>query len=241
MRLLKKLYLVKVSNLEAIVLAGGLGTRLKSVVSNVPKPMAPIGNKPFLEYILKYLKKNGITRAILSVGYKSEIIEEYFGNNFEGIELVYSVEKEPLGTGGAIKKAMSKVKSSQVYIINGDTFFDVNLKNLILEDNSKIILSLKHMKNFDRYGCVESDANNLVTAFTEKGYRECGNINGGIYLAYKDIFNNYDLEEKFSFEEFMQTNFASLNISVKVFDNYFIDIGIPEDYQKAKSELNNVI
>ena len=137
--------MVKVSDLEAIVLAGGLGTRLKSVVSNVPKPMAPIGDKPFLEYILKYLKKNGITRAILSVGYKSEIIEEYFGNNFEGIDLVYSVEKEPLGTGGAIKKAMSKVKSNQVYIINGDTFFDINLKSLILEDNSKIILSLKHI------------------------------------------------------------------------------------------------
>ena len=118
--------------------------------------MAPIGDKPFLEYILKYLKKNGITRAILSVGYKSEIIEEYFGNNFEGIDLVYSVEKEPLGTGGAIKKAMSKVKSNQVYIINGDTFFDINLKSLILEDNSKIILSLKHMKNFDRYGCTKN-------------------------------------------------------------------------------------
>ena len=241
MRLLKKLYLVKVSNLEAIVLAGGLGTRLKSVVSNVPKPMAPIGNKPFLEYILKYLKKNGITRAILSVGYKSEIIEEYFGNNFEGIDLVYSVEKEPLGTGGAIKKAMSKVKSNQVYIINGDTFFDVNLKSLILEDNSKIILSLKHMKNFDRYGCVESDENNLVTAFTEKGYREYGNINGGIYLAFKNIFDNYELEEKFSFEEFMQTNFESLKISVKVFENYFIDIGIPEDYEKAQSEINKHI
>ncbi|MCT7604564.1 nucleotidyltransferase family protein [Aliarcobacter butzleri] len=227
--------------MEAIVLAGGLGTRLKSVVSNVPKPMAPIEDKPFLEYILKYLKKSGITRVILSVGYKSEIIEEYFGNNFEGIDLVYSVEKEPLGTGGAIKKAMSKVKSNQVYIINGDTFFDVNLKSLILEDNSKIILSLKHMKNFDRYGCVESDVNNLVTAFTEKGYRESGNINGGIYLARKEIFNNYDLKEKFSFEEFMQTNFAILNISVKVFDNYFIDIGIPEDYAKAQSEINEHI
>ncbi|MBD3842888.1 MAG: NTP transferase domain-containing protein, partial [Campylobacterales bacterium] len=151
--------------MEAIVLAGGLGTRLKSVVSNVPKPMATIGDKPFLEYILKYLKKNGITRVILSVGYKLEIIEEYFGNNFEGIELIYSKEDEPLGTGGAIKKAMSKVKSSKVYIINGDTFFDVNLKSLILVDNSKITLSLKHMKNFDRYGCVESDENNLVTAF----------------------------------------------------------------------------
>jgi D-glycero-alpha-D-manno-heptose 1-phosphate guanylyltransferase len=90
-------------DLEAIVLAGGLGTRLRSVVSDLPKPMAPIGDKPFLEYILKYLQKNGITRAILSVGYKWETIKEHFGDKFENIELIYSVENESLGTGGAIK------------------------------------------------------------------------------------------------------------------------------------------
>ena len=228
-------------DLEAIVLAGGLGTRLRSVVSDLPKPMAPIGDKPFLEYILKYLQKNGITRVILSVGYKWETIKEYFGDKFESIELVYSLEDEPLGTGGAIKKTMNQVKNSQVYIINGDTFFGVDLKSLVLEDNSKLILSLKHMINFDRYGCVESDDNNLVKAFTEKGYRESGNINGGIYLASKNIFDNFDLDEKFSFEEFMQVNFEELKISVQVFEKYFIDIGIPEDYQKAQSEIKNHI
>jgi len=227
--------------MEAIVLAGGLGTRLRSVVSDLPKPMAPIGDKPFLEYILKYLQKNGITRVILSVGYKWETIKEYFGDKFENIELVYSVENEPLGTGGAIKKAMNQVKNSQVYIINGDTFFDVDLKSLVLENDSKLILSLKHMVNFDRYGCVESDENNFVTAFTEKGYRESGNINGGIYLASKNIFSNFDLNEKFSFEEFMQINFAKLKISVKIFENYFIDIGIPEDYKRAQNELTQYI
>jgi D-glycero-alpha-D-manno-heptose 1-phosphate guanylyltransferase len=227
--------------MEAIVLAGGLGTRLRSVVSDLPKPMAPIGNKPFLEYILKYLQKNGVKRVILSVGYKWKTIKEYFGDKFDNIELVYSVEDEPLGTGGAIKKAMNQVRNSQVYIINGDTFFDVDLKNLSLEDNSKLILSLKHMINFDRYGCVESDDKNLVTAFTEKGYRESGNINGGIYLASKDIFDGYNLDEKFSFEEFMQENFKTLKASVKVFENYFIDIGIPEDYERAQSEIKNHI
>jgi D-glycero-alpha-D-manno-heptose 1-phosphate guanylyltransferase len=227
--------------MEAIVLAGGLGTRLRSVVTDVPKPMAPIGDKPFLEYILRYLQKNCVTKAILSVGYKWKTIKEYFGDKFENIELVYSVEDEPLGTGGAIKKAMNQVRKNQVYIINGDTFFDVDLKNLSLEDNSKLILSLKHMINFDRYGCVESDDKNLVTAFTEKGYRESGNINGGIYLASKDIFDGYNLDEKFSFEEFMQENFKTLKASVKVFENYFIDIGIPEDYERAQSEIKNHI
>ena len=226
-------------DLEAIVLAGGLGTRLRSVVSDLPKPMAPIGDKPFLEYILKYLQKNGITRAILSVGYKWETIKEYFGDKFEDIELIYSVEDEPLGTGGAIKKAMNQVKNSQVYIINGDTFFDVDLKSLDLKDKSQLILSLKPMSDFDRYGCVENDENNLVTVFTEKGYRESGNINGGIYLASKDIFDPYDLEEKFSFEEFMQENFKQLKISSAIFNNYFIDIGIPEDYEKAQIDLRS--
>lgn len=223
--------------MEAIVLAGGLGTRLRSVVSDLPKPMAPIGDKPFLEYILKYLQRNDITRAILSVGYKWEAIKEYFGDKFENIELVYSVEDEPLGTGGAIKKAMSHIKNEQVYIINGDTFFDVELKSLALYHESKLMLSLKHMTNFDRYGCVERDKSNFVTTFTEKGFRESGNINGGIYLASKDIFDDYELNEKFSFEEFMQNEFKGLKISAKVFENYFIDIGIPEDYEKAQSEI----
>lgn len=227
--------------MEAIVLAGGLGTRLRSVVSDLPKPMAPIGDKPFLEYILKYLQNNGISRAILSVGYKWETIKEYFGDKFENIELIYSVEDEPLGTGGAIKKAMNQVKNSQVYIINGDTFFDVDLRSLVLENNSKLILSLKHMTNFDRYGCVESNDNNLVAAFTEKGYREFGNINGGVYLASRDLFDIYELDENFSFEEFMQDNFKNLKITTKVFDGYFIDIGIPEDYEKAQSEIKNHI
>ena len=231
----------KAFKLEAIVLAGGFGTRLRSVVSEVPKPMAIIGDKPFLEYVLQYLQKNEIKRVILAVGYKWKIIKEYFGDKFENIELVYSVEDEPLGTGGAIKKAMNQVQNNQIYIINGDTFFDVDLKSLSLIENSKLMLALKYMTNFNRYGSVEIDKNNFVTAFVEKGYRKFGNINGGIYLASKDIFDGYELNKQFSFEEFMQENFKKLQISSTIFDNYFIDIGIPEDYEKAQSEIKNHI
>ncbi len=227
--------------MEAIILAGGLGTRLKKVVSNVPKPMAPIGEKPFLEYIFRYLKKNSIQRVILSVGYKWETIRDYFGDNFDGIEIVYSVENEPLGTGGAIKKAMSQVESQKVYIINGDTFFNVNLNDLKLEKGSRITLSLKKMYNFDRYGCVKLDTNNLVSSFLEKSYKKEGNINGGVYLVKKNIFDNFTLEEKFSFEEFMEKKFQTLKIGAKVFDNFFIDIGIPSDYKKAQKEMNTYL
>lgn len=224
--------------MEAIVLAGGLGTRLRSVITDIPKPMAPVCGKPFLEYILKYLQKNKITKVVLSVGYKWETIKEYFGDNFEDIELVYSVEDEPLGTGGAIKKALSFCEDKKIYIINGDTFFDVNLQELNLQNSSKIVLSLKAMQDFDRYGCVQTNKEGFVTAFNEKEYRKAGNINGGIYLVSKDVFDNFELEEKFSFEEFMQSNFNNLNISSKVFDSYFIDIGIPEDYEKAQIDLS---
>lgn len=239
MRLSKNPSLEKASNLEAIVLAGGLGTRLRSILLDVPKPMAPIGEKPFLEYILKYLHHNGIARVILSVGYKWKIIQAYFGNNFMGIELIYSIEDEPLGTGGAIKKALALCKHNNIFVVNGDTFFNVNLQGLKLPENSQIELSLKPMKNFDRYGCVETNHKGFVTTFTEKGFRESGNINGGIYLLSKNIFDKFSLTEKFSFEEFIQTNFKQLNISTKVFDDYFIDIGIPEDYHNAQIDLRS--
>ncbi len=227
--------------MEAIVLAGGLGTRLQSVVSDVPKPMAPIGEKPFLEYIFRYLKKNNITRIILSVGYKWETIKEYFGDSYDDMELVYSVENEPLGTGGAIKKAISYVNEDEVYIINGDTFFDVDLSHLKLVDSSKIKLSLKKMYDFDRYGCVESDKYGFVTNFSEKSHRPEGNINGGIYLAKTDVFDAFDLKEKFSFEVFMEENFKQLHISTEVFNGYFIDIGIPADYARAQAELKKFL
>jgi len=223
--------------MEAVVLAGGFGTRLQSVVSDVPKPMAPVNEKPFLEYILKYLKKNSITRVILSVGYKWEVIQNHFGNDFEGIELIYSVEDEPLGTGGAIKKALQFVQNKQVYIINGDTLFNISLNALKLQNNSKLQLSLKNLKDFDRYGCVESDNNGYVTTFCEKSYKKEGNINGGIYLMASDIFDSFQLNDKFSFEEFMEKNFKNINSTVRIFDDYFIDIGIPKDYEKVQKEI----
>ncbi|QKJ22278.1 nucleotidyltransferase family protein [Poseidonibacter lekithochrous] len=226
--------------MEAIVLAGGLGTRLKSVVSELPKPMAPICDRPFLEYILNYLHKNGIKRVILSVGYKWETIKEYFGYSYENMELIYSIENEPLGTGGAIKKAMDKIKNKIFFIINGDTFFNIDLKNLTLKEDSKLMLSLKKMNNFDRYGCVEHK-NGYITEFREKEYYERGDINCGIYLASTDIFDKYNIEYKFSFEEFIQNNFKELRTTSEVFDNYFIDIGIPEDYALAQKEIENYV
>ncbi|EAL7229894.1 D-glycero-D-manno-heptose 1-phosphate guanosyltransferase, partial [Campylobacter coli] len=216
--------------MQAIVLAGGLGTRLRSVVQDLPKPMAPINGKPFLAFVLEYLKKQGITEIILSVSYKYELIQEYFKDEFEGMKIRYNVEKELLGTGGAIKDALKLVKN-EVYVVNGDTFFDIDLKKLVL-NGSKICIALKQMQNFDRYGTVNVDEQGIVTSFEEKVFKKQGLINGGIYLLKKDIFDEFSLEKKFSFEEFLQENYKLLKIQTQIFDDYFIDIGIPEDYIK---------
>ncbi|HFN7088240.1 TPA: nucleotidyltransferase family protein [Campylobacter coli] len=216
--------------MQAIVLAGGLGTRLRSVVQALPKPMAPINGKPFLAFVLEYLKKQGITEIILSVSYKYELIQEYFKDEFHGMKIHYNIEKELLGTGGAIKDALKLVKN-EVYVLNGDTFFDVDLKKLVL-NGSKICIALKQMQNFDRYGTVNVDEQGIVTSFEEKVFKKQGLINGGVYLLKKDIFNNFSLERKFSFEEFLQENYKTLKIQTQIFDDYFIDIGVPKDYKE---------
>lgn len=207
-----------------------MGTRLKSVISDVPKPMAPIGEKPFLHYIFKYLKSQNVKKVVLCVSYKKEVIQEYFLDNYLGISIQYSIENEPLGTGGAVFQALSMLSGKMAYILNGDTFFDIDLARLKLRKESKITLALKSMKDFDRYGCVELDKDFKIQAFREKEYKKIGFINGGIYLIDRAIFEGYDLASKFSFEEFIQEHFIALNAYGEKFDDYFIDIGIPEDY-----------
>ncbi|MCE7321242.1 nucleotidyltransferase family protein [Campylobacter coli] len=218
--------------MQAIVLAGGLGTRLRSVVQDLPKPMAPINGKPFLAFVVEYLKKQGITEIILSVSYKYELIQEYFKDEFHGMKIHYNIEKELLGTGGAIKDALKFIQN-QAYVLNGDTIFDIDLKKLALND-SKICIALKQMQNFDRYGTVNVDNQGIVTSFEEKVFKKRGLINGGIYLLKKDIFDNFDLEKKFSFEKFLQENFELLKIQTQIFNDYFIDIGVPQDYKLFK-------
>ncbi|WP_300796582.1 nucleotidyltransferase family protein [Helicobacter sp. UBA3407] len=225
--------------MQAIVLAGGFGTRLKAVIKEIPKPMAPIGEKPFLEYILKYLKYQGVCSVILSVSYRYEAIQEYFQDNFLGLEILYSIEKEPLGTGGAIKQALELANRNPLFVLNGDTYFDVCLSNLKFEEGSKICLGLKKMKNFERYGCVEINQKGRIEAFKEKEFRQEGFINGGVYLVDKSLFEGFSLENKFSFESFLQNHFKELKASARVFEDFFIDIGISEDYELAKIKMQD--
>lgn len=228
------------SNIPAIILAGGLGTRLRSVIADLPKPMAEINGKPFLHYVFLYLKKEKISEAVLAVGYQSHIIESHFGNRYLGVNIQYSREDKPLGTGGGIKRAFELVKD-HAYVLNGDTFFDIDLsllQDFHFDHSADISLALKPMKNFDRYGTVEL-ADNRIVSFHEKQYCKEGLINGGVYFFEKNIFSTV-AEEKFSFEKSILEKFVTeKNISGRVFDDYFIDIGIPEDFAQAQVDFRS--
>lgn len=230
--------------MEVIILAGGLGTRLRSVVSEVPKCMAPVAGKPFLWYLLKYLSRYEVSKVILSVGYLREVIYKWIDEvKFEfPFEFEYAVEEVPLGTGGGIKLAMSKAASGDVVVLNGDTFFDVNLSELMKKHNqypSSVTLALKSMRDFDRYGrVIINEQNNRITEFKEKEYCKEGLINGGVYIVNKNESIFEGLPKKFSFETSVFEPQCKLGKLFGVVQNgYFIDIGIPEDYKHANFEL----
>ena len=226
--------------MEAIILAGGFGTRIQSVVSDVPKPMAPVCGKPFLYYILQSLVQQKIERIILAVGYKNEVIINYLGYKFQSADLIYSIEVEPLGTGGGIRKGIEMTVGKKVLIINGDTYFDLSISELDQfhsNGNFDLTMCLKPMVHFDRYGTVTVDQN-MVIGMKEKQACESGLINGGVYLINREIIEKFPVGSKFSFEkDFLEKEVNHLKFGAFISDNFFIDIGIPEDYEKAQEDF----
>ncbi|MBS1513229.1 MAG: nucleotidyltransferase family protein [Bacteroidetes bacterium] len=228
--------------LEAIILAGGLGTRLRSVVADLPKCMAPVNGVPFLAFIIKALQQQGVIRFIFSLGYKNENIIDYMETHYPALDKVYVIEKEQLGTGGAIKESCKAAQQPSVIVVNGDTLFDVNLQELYdihTKQKAACTLALKPMEHFSRYGVVETNNQAHVTAFREKQYRDKGMINGGVYALDVQRFLRDPLPDIFSFEkEYLEKNTGSNKLYGIAFDAYFIDIGIPEDYERAQKELH---
>lgn len=226
--------------MEAIILAGGLGTRLRDVLGDIPKSLAPIQGKAFLCHLLDHLKNHGITRVVLATGFKHESIQEIMGSQYNGITVSYSYEKTPLGTGGAIKKALAKTQDDAVFILNGDTFFKIALKalwNFYRHHAGDIALALKQLDDTGRYGTVQV-AGSHVRGFEEKNVLgKSGLINGGIYVVKRDLFNKIQTPEIFSFEnDFLAKHVNNLNITGLVFTDHFIDIGVPKDYARAQKE-----
>jgi D-glycero-alpha-D-manno-heptose 1-phosphate guanylyltransferase len=231
----------------AVILAGGFGTRLQSVVSNIPKPMAPINDLPFLHYQLNYLKHFGIKNVIFSVGYLAENIKNYFGNNFNELEIEYVLEKTPLGTGGGIRLALQQSEENLVLVLNGDSFFDINLNqfyNYHINEDAQISLALREVDDASRYGTIVKNEHNTIISFQEKNnLSQPGIINGGVYIIDSSLYLKHTPAEKnFSIEkDFFEKQLSNLSIKGFQFNGYFIDIGIPEDYQKAQHDFERFI
>ncbi len=227
--------------MDAIVLVGGFGTRLSQVLPDVPKPMAPINEKPFLAYLLTYLAKQGMRRVVLPVHYKREQIMSYFGAQFQGLSIDYVVEEKPLGTGGAIQNALQQVGwQDTVFVLNGDTFVRLEYARWFKEYQTQSALfsmALRQVDDAGRYGHV-TVKDETVTAFCEKGTAGPGLINAGVYLFKPALLLEQGLPEAFSFEtDFLMPKVALIKPKAFIADDYFIDIGIPSDYARAQVDL----
>ena len=227
--------------MQAILLCGGMGTRLRSVVSDRPKPMADICGKPFLQYLLEMLRDKGITEVIFALGYMGEMIEEYFrdGSAF-GLKISYSYEEEPLGTGGAIRNALPKILEEEVLVLNADTYFPMDYQGLLRfhqENDGDFSLATRAVPDISRYGAVRRDAAGRILVWNEKledgGQPLAGEINGGIYVMKKSLIAEIP-EGKQSLEQDCIPKWLSegKRILGLPFDGYFMDIGIPKDYQQ---------
>lgn len=227
--------------MKAIVLAGGLGTRLASVTGDIPKPMAPVGARPFLEYLLDYLIEQGSDGIVLAVSHKWEMIREHFGDAYKGIQLDYSVENEPLGTGGAIRQALDTLPDNEVVVLNGDTLFRVDLGGLgetHRNSGALLTIALKQVTDSGRFGRIEMAAGGVITRFLEKSSSGPGLINGGVYMLNRRLFTDFPMPARFSFEQDMvEPNIDAIQPCAFQSDAYFIDMGIPEDYERAQHEI----
>jgi D-glycero-alpha-D-manno-heptose 1-phosphate guanylyltransferase len=225
---------------DVVILAGGFGSRLKGFIDDIPKSMAMIGQKPFLSYLFEQLYSFKYKKVVLAVGHKHDAIIDYFGKSYKSIDIEYVIEKKPLGTGGAILNAIALISSSNSLVLNGDSYFNIDLAGLeekTVDNDSPITIALKRMKNFDRYGTVLMNGNRVIT-FKEKEHCKDGLINGGIYIISNEWYRNNAPGEVFSFEkDILEKNISNEVITAYEYDGYFIDIGVPEDYRKACLEM----
>lgn len=225
--------------MEAIILAGGFGTRLRAVVPDLPKPMALVGGRPFLEILLKQLAQAGFQRVVLALGYKAEIIEQHFGSHYIGMEIVYSVEDKPLGTGGAIRQALDYCLTDHVFIFNGDTYLALEIDQVeaCWQQFKEPIIVARSVLDTARYGRVESE-HSRFTGFSEKGTGGPGLINAGCYVFPLTLLSAFESGSTFSLETgFLAPAVHTLDFRVFVTEGHFIDIGVPEDYARAQTEL----
>ena len=217
-----------------VILAGGLGTRLSSVLNDVPKCLAPIGDSTFLEYQMEHLHKSGVTSFVLSLGFHAKKVIDYVGSLQNEYNISYVVEDKPLLTGGAIKLAFLSSRLSEALVINGDTIVSGDLSEMLtpLSEGLRCSMGLCKVSNRLRYGGVEIDDDSFVTSFGEKKNASAGLINAGIYRVNHEAFSGI-LDDKFSFElEILPRLVNMRQLCSRVLNGSFIDMGVPDDYKK---------
>lgn len=233
--------------LPALILCGGLGTRLRSVVADRPKTLAPVNGEPFLGHLLYHLAEQGCREIILSTGYLGEMVEDYAGTGSRwGVHIQYAREPEPLGTGGAIRFAAERVGLTSAFLVlNGDTFFSGSLKQLVsfhqARGDAAATIALVEVPSAERYGTVQIDeATGAVTAFREKqaGFRGPALINAGAYVVEPELVQSIAAERNVSLERDVFPRWVGWGLYGSVFsDAIFLDIGTPEDYARAAGVL----
>ncbi len=230
--------------MHAIILAGGFGTRLRSAVSDVPKPLAPIWDRPFIAWLIGFLAKEGVSGVTLSVHHDWQKIRDYFAVNPSRLPVDYAVEETPLGTGGAIAYALAKLKGTgSVMVLNGDSFVRADYRALYRQhqrSGTSLTMVLREVPDTGRYGrVIEKDG--IITSFASGEPGRVGLINAGVYVMQADLFLKHPMSPTFSFEQdFLPPRVASLRPHSFRADDYFIDIGIPADYVRACRELPDV-
>jgi D-glycero-alpha-D-manno-heptose 1-phosphate guanylyltransferase len=226
--------------MEAIILAGGLGTRLAARLNGIPKPMAAVCGRPFLEILLRQLHRAGCTRVVLAVGHLHQAIQGHFGASFHGLRVDYAVEQLPLGTGGAIRNALAMAEDESVLMLNGDTFLDADYAAMLrfhAARSGPITIAVVRQAEAARYGGVRLQGERIV-AFEEKGRTGEGWINAGSYVLDKRLEWPAPLPERFSFElDFLMPEIARLSPAAYRVDGLFLDIGVPQDLDRAQTEL----
>ncbi len=225
--------------MEAVVLAGGFGTRLKEVVPNLPKPMAPVAGRPFLEILLSMLARKNFTRIVFSLGFMADTIISHFGSSYLGMDIIYEVESQPLGTGGAIRAALTHCVTDHAFIFNGDTYLDLEVDEIerLWQRSHNPAIVVREVPDTARFGRVEVSGGR-VTAFLEKGEAGLGLINAGCYVLPKHGLDSFSLGQPFSIEtEFFIKHLQDIRFDGFVTRGKFIDIGVPDDYTFAQVEL----
>lgn len=232
-------------NIDTIILAGGLGTRLRTSVSDLPKVLAPVNGKPFLDIVLHSLDQSGcVGNIVIAVGYMADKIIEKYKNSYDySFAINFSIEKELLGTGGAIKKAMANTNSNDILVLNGDSYVDIDLRNFYTmhkKCKAQITIALKEVENANRYGKVNILNDGMITSFEEKVLNQSsGYINAGMYIFKRELFDSIEENKVLSLEKDLLPTLIKSKAYGFICDGKFIDIGLPETFNIASSYLKD--